>query len=338
MKKIKSANLHAVNDLRYEDTLLADCADDEVLVEVKSCGICGSDLGRVYGSGTYHYPTIIGHEFSGRVAYDPKGLLDGKNVVVFPLIPCFECKNCKKESYATCESYDYYGSRRDGGMTEYINIKRWNILEMPEGLTFDEGAMCEPVSVAHHAVKKLGISSGDNVFITGAGPIGLIAGQWAKAFGAENVYFFDIDRRKIEFAKKLGFSEYTDGIKTDCALEGTGAGAALAKCLDVVNAGGRLVFMGNPGGDISLKREEYWHILRKELKIFGTWNSSYSETENDWRESLSAMSKGEIDVKPLITHRYPLSECNDAFEMMNSKQEFYVKVILNMNTEDDKND
>lgn len=334
MKTVKSANLYAVNDLRYEDTTVEDCKEDEVLIEVKSCGICGSDLGRVYGSGTYHYPTIIGHEFSGRVAYDPKGELDGKKAVIFPLIPCFKCENCKKESYATCESYDYYGSRRDGGMTEYINVKRWNVLVMPDDLSYDEGATCEPVSVAHHAVSKLDIKPGESVFISGAGPIGLIAGQWAKSFGAENVYYIDVDAKKLEFAKSLGFCEYTDGVKVDCAVEGTGAGSALAKCLECVKPHGRLVLMGNPGADVSLAKTEYWHILRKELKLFGTWNSAYGSVENDWRESLAAMSEGKIDVKPLITHRYPLAKCSEAFEMMKSKEEFYVKVLLKMNEED----
>ncbi|MBQ7900560.1 MAG: alcohol dehydrogenase catalytic domain-containing protein [Clostridia bacterium] len=188
-KTVKSANLHAVNDLRYEDTCLADCQSDEVLVEVKSCGICGSDISRVYSKGTYHFPTIIGHEFSGKVVYDPKNELNGKKVVVFPLLPCFECESCKEGSYATCENYDYYGSRRDGGMTEYIQVKRWNVIVMPRNLSYDEGAMCEPVSVARHAVLKLGIKNGDNVFISGAGPIGLVAGMWAKMLGAKDIFY-----------------------------------------------------------------------------------------------------------------------------------------------------
>ena len=103
-KTVKSANLHAVNDLRYEDTPMKDCCQDEVVLEVKSCGICGSDISRVYSKGTYHFPTIIGHEFSGKVVYDPENKLLGKNAVIFPLIPCFKCNSCKNESYATCEN------------------------------------------------------------------------------------------------------------------------------------------------------------------------------------------------------------------------------------------
>lgn len=328
----KAAILYAVNDLRYDTTKVEEVKPDEVLVRVKSCGICGSDIDRVYKKGTYHFPTIIGHEFSGQIVYDPDNKQSGKRVVVFPLIPCFKCKSCENESYATCESYDYYGSRRDGGMSEYIAVKKWNILPLPENLTYDEGAMCEPVSVARHAVKKLNIQKGDNLLITGAGPIGLIAGQWAKSFGAENVYYKDIDERKIAFAKELGFSEYSQNVRIDCALEGTGFPDALKTCLDAVFSGGRLVFMGNPSGDMNLSQDTYWTILRKELKIFGTWNSSFGSVENDWIESLKSMSEGIIDVKPLITHKFPLSDCNKALEIMKNKTEFYNKIILNMNT------
>lgn len=333
-KAVMSLNLHAVNDLRYEETYLSDCGSDEVIVEVKSCGICGSDISRVYTKGTYHFPTIIGHEFSGKVVYDPKGELDGCKVAVFPLLPCFKCDSCREESFATCESYDYYGSRRDGGMTEYVAVKRWNVLLMPQSLSYDEGAMCEPVSVARHAVLKLDIQKGDNVFISGAGPIGLIAGQWAKLFGAQNVYYIDIDKRKLDFARTLGFSEYEEGVRIDCSIEGTGFSEPLRKCLEATKPHGKLVFMGNPGGDIVLSQNTYWHILRKELQISGTWNSSYSSIANDWKESIKAMAEGQIDVKPLITHKFPLSRGNEAFEMMKSKTEFYNKVILNMNEEE----
>lgn len=333
-KSVKSANLHDINDLRYEDVLLPEKNGDEVLIEVKRCGICGSDLPRVYQKGTYHFPTVIGHEFSGKVVYDETGELTGKKVAVFPLLPCFECENCKTENYATCKNYDYYGSRRNGGMSEYIWIKRWNIAEMDDNLSYDEGAMCEPVSVAHHAIRKLDVQKGETVFISGAGPIGLIAGMWAKLFGAENVYYIDIDKRKIRFAEQLGFEEYTDNITADCVLEGTGHQSGIKKCLEVVKSQGKCVFMGNPSGDIFLERDTYWQILRKELKIFGTWNSSYSETSNDWKESLKAMAEKKIDVLPLITQKFLLSDCNKAFEIIKNKEEFCIKVMLIMNEED----
>ncbi len=327
-KYVKAANLHAVNDLRYEDVPLGECSDDEITVEVKCCGICGSDIPRVFSKGTYRFPTVIGHEFCGKVTFDPKGEMTGKNVAVFPLLPCFKCKSCAEGHYATCENYDYYGSRRNGGMTEYINIKRRNALPMPNGLSYEEGALCEPVSVGRHAVLKLNIQKGDKMFVSGAGFIGLVAGMWAKLFGAEQVYYIDIDSRKIDFAKKMGFDEYSDGITIDCALEGTGNSNALEQCLKSVKPGGRVVLMGNPSGSVNMSQNTYWYILRKELTAFGTWNSSFNDRENDWKESLNAMAEGTINIKPLITHKFPLSECNKAFDMIKNGDEFYNKVIL----------
>ena len=330
------ANLHAVGDLRYENLPYPVCGDDEVIVKIRSCGVCGSDISRVYTKGTYHFPTVIGHEFSGEVVFDKEGKLEGEKVVIFPLLPCFDCESCKEKNYATCANYDYYGSRRDGGMSEFLAVKKWNLLKMPEGLSFDEGAMCEPVSVGRHAVLKLNIEKGETLLVSGAGPIGIIAGQWAKMQGVEKVYYFDIDERKIEFAKTLGFFEYKEGAKINCVIEGTGHQDAVRKCLEAIKPYGKMVLMGNPGGDVLLSQNTYWHILRKEIRLFGTWNSSFNDIQNDWKESLKAMSEGEIDVKPLITHKFPLSRCNEALEMMKDRKEFYNKVILNMGDEENE--
>lgn len=329
-KTTKCANLHAICDLRIEEKAIPELCEDEVLLEVKACGICGSDVPRVYTKGTYHFPTVIGHEFSGRVILDPQNKLTDKKVVIFPLLPCFECESCKSGNYATCNNYDYYGSRRDGGMTEYLPVKRWNILEMPEELSYQEGAMCEPISVARHATKKLSIQKGDTLLISGAGPIGIIAAQWATSFGADKVYFFDIDERKIEFAKQMGFNEYTGTERITCVVEGTGNSKALARCLEAIEPFGRMVLMGNPGSDVEMSQNTYWHILRKELKLFGTWNSSYNDIENDWKESLKALSDGKINVKPLITHEFPLEEADSAFEIMKNRTEFFNKVMIVM--------
>lgn len=332
MRTNKAACLMAVNDLRYIGVPFPKRGEDEVLLKVKSCGICGSDLARVFKKGTYRFPTVIGHEFSGEIADADDEALIGKRAAVFPLLPCFGCESCKHERYATCENYDYYGSRRDGGMAEYIAVKKWNVLIMPDGLSFDEGAMCEPASVARHAVKKLGIKEGESVLITGAGTIGLIAGQWARSFGAKRVMYVDTDPRKTAAAERMGFFKYS-GEAVGAFLEGTGASGALVACLKAARPHARGVLMGNPGGEIELSQDEYWCILRKELKLSGTWNSSCGEKENDWRESLSAMAEGRIDVKSLITHRFPLSECNKAFSMMKNGDEFFIKVMLNMNVE-----
>ena len=325
---MKALNLHAIGDLRLEDLPTPVCEADEVLVKVEYCGICGSDIPRVFTKGTYHFPTVPGHEFAGTVVSDAEGKLTGKKVAIFPLLPCFKCKSCEEQHYAACSNYDYYGSRRDGGMAEYISVKRWNLLPLPENVPTYIGAMCEPAAVARYASSKLGDIKGGSVLISGAGPIGAIAAQWCRHMGAKEVFFFDIDDKKIDFIKSLGFSEYTDDIKVNFAIEGTGNGKALARCLNALLPYGRITLMGNPSGDIALTQNDYWAILRKELTLVGTWNSSYSDVRNDWAEAIKAISEGVITLEPLISHKIPLDEYERAFNIMKNRTEFYNKVML----------
>lgn len=326
--RMKVANLHAAGNLVTEEIDIPSCQDDEVLVNIKNCGICGSDIGRIRNYGTYHFPTVPGHEFAGKVVYDPKNEWLGKRVAVFPLLPCFECERCKAEKYVQCENYDYYGSRRDGAFAEYIAVKRFNLVELPENVTYDEGAMCEPTAVALHGIKKVRIQEGNAILITGAGPIGLLAGMWAKHFGAAKVMFLDIDDKKIEFAKQFGFDAFVEGEKVDCALEGTGASSALTAIINSIKPMGHVVLMGNPGGDMQLNSKIYQSILRKELEITGTWNSSYKADEDEWKESLMAISSGSVLPKALISHRIKIDELSDMIEQMYARKEFYCKVMV----------
>ncbi len=326
---MKCLNLHAVGDLRLDEKALPQYGKDEVLVKIKSCGICGSDIGRVFKSGTYHFPTVIGHEFAGEVVADESGKWLNKRVAVFPLLPCFSCDMCAAGNYAQCRDYDYYGSRRDGGFAEYLAVKKWNLIELPKGVSFEEGAMCEPTAVGLHAVKKLGDIKGRSLLITGAGPIGMIVGLWAKKFGVDKVYFVDIDERKLDFAEKFGFARYR-GEEVQICVEGTGAPSAIATAIDALQAFGKMVLMGNPADEVGLTAKQYQNILRKELTVLGTWNSRYSDAVNDWKDSLKAISEGDFPIAKLITHRPTLDECLDAFYMIKERQEFYCKVVASV--------
>ena len=332
--EMKVLNLRAVGDLRLETLPMPVCEEDEVLVRIACCGVCGSDIPRVFEKGTYHFPTVIGHEFSGTVVHDPKGELTDRRVAVFPLLPCFACESCQKQNYALCSHYDYYGSRRDGGMAEYLAVKRFNILPLPDSVSLAAGAMCEPSAVALHAIRKLGDLEGKALLISGAGPIGMLAAMWARSRGARAVYFFDLDARKIEAAKKEGFYEYEDGVSVDAVIEGTGASAALARCLGALKPFGEIVLMGNPSRGIELTQAEYWLILRKELRLYGTWNSSFGETQNDWRDAICGMSDGTIRPESLITHRFGMEAYREAFALMRERKEFFQKVMLEVEQND----
>ncbi|MBE6102969.1 MAG: galactitol-1-phosphate 5-dehydrogenase [Selenomonas ruminantium] len=338
-------NLHGVGDLRYEEVPFPERKPGEVLLKIKAVGICGSDIPRVFIKGTYHFPTIIGHEFAGEIVEAEDSELVGRGASVFPLLPCGKCSACQEENYARCSSYDYYGSRRDGAMAEYIAVKQENLCLLPKEVAYEEAAMSEPAAVALHAFKKSGVGRGDTLLIYGIGTIGLIVAQWAKATGVKNIILAARTDDKVEFSKKLGFSlavnakkdnlaklvqEATNGLGVDACIEGTGAPEPWEECISLAKAGGRVVCLGNPLGGMSLFQDAYWKILRKELTLVGTWNSSFGSRENDWREAVQAMQDKRLDLKSLITHRFSLAEYQEAFSLMHERREMYCKVMFVM--------
>jgi L-iditol 2-dehydrogenase len=319
--------------------------DGEVLLKIRAAGVCGSDLPRVFTKGTYAFPTIPGHEFAGEVVRVNAGdeVLLGGRFAVYPLLPCFTCDVCQIGAYQQCVDYDYYGSRRDGAFAEYLAVKKWNLVPVPDRVSFEAAAMCEPCAVALHALKQGGVTLGDTVVIFGAGPIGLLAGQAARAWGASRVVLFDVDEAKIDFAKRLGFPyaanpaqvdvgdyvrKLTNGQDADLCLEAVGVSSAVAGVLKAAKRSGRVVLMGNPAGDITLSQEDYWNILRKQLNVRGTWNSSYNDADNDWTLALRCMEAGVFDPEKLISHRFTIDQCSAALATAANKETFRVKVMF----------
>lgn len=347
MEMMKARVLHGVNDLRYQDYPVPTLKEDEVLLKVKACGICGSDIPRIFVNGTYHFPTIPGHEFAGEVvaaASKENEYLVGMHAAVFPLIPCKKCTSCNKGVYETCKSYDYLGSRSDGAFAEYVRVPVWNLVPIADNLPFEEAAMAEPVAVALHALRRAQIEIGDTVVIYGPGTIGMLIAQWARAWGAKKVLLVGTDLNNYDFIEELGFKDYfnashgdpiqwvmeqTNGNGADIAIEAVGIATTACNCLDSVASGGKVIFVGNPHGDFTFPQNTYWQILRKQLSIFGTWNSSYNNTpKSDWSIVVDAMASGVIKVKPLITHRFTLENMDEGLNIMKENKEFYSKVMV----------
>ena len=345
MAEMKALNLHGVGDLRCEEVPMPKPEPGEVLLKIKAVGICGSDIPRVFTKGTYHFPTIIGHEFAGDIVEAEDSNMVGCGASVFPLIPCGKCAACREEQYARCANYDYYGSRRDGAMAEYLAVRRENLCLYPKGVSYEEAAMSEPAAVALHAFRRSGIGPGDTLLIYGIGTIGMIIAQWARTSAVESILLVDRTDDKAEFAKRLGFSlavnirsgnlkrmvaEVTEGRGADVCIEGTGALEPLAECISMAKAGGTVVCMGNPVGNMGLSQDDYWKILRKELTLVGTWNSSFGSRENDWLEAVKAMQDKKLNLEALITHRFSLAEYKEAFALMHERRELYCKVMFVM--------
>lgn len=334
---MKAYSLHAINDLRYEDVTEPVLKCEWCLVRVMACGICSSDIPRIFTKGTYNFPTIPGHEFSGTVAKvcsEKNKKLIGRRVAIFPLIPCHNCRQCEERHYEMCEHYDYIGSRRDGAFAEFVAVPVWNLIELPDSISFETAAMLEPVSVALHAVKQSRIKNGQTAAIIGTGMIAFSAAQWLKIAGASPVFVIGRNEQKRKIAEKIGGLEYISSYDTenppqfDAVIEAVGTISSVIRSIQMTKAGGSLVLMGNPAEDIRLPQNIYWQILRKQLHVTGTWNSAYErDSECDWSSAARALADGRIQADLLITHKFSQEKLKEGLEIMRTGREPYCKVM-----------
>lgn len=346
--------LHGVSELKYERVPVPEPPAGSVRVRIGFCGVCGSDIPRCFVKGTYHFPTICGHEFAGTVeACGPEvsHLKVGDRVAVFPLLWRDDHPACEQGKYAQSDGYDYLGSRSDGAFSEYVVAPEKNCLPVPDNVSLEEAAMTEPAAVALHALRRGQVRLGDSVAIFGLGPIGLMVAQWAKSMGAAPVMLFDIDPRKLQLAEQLGFelvfnnreidaaekvNELTGGRGVHVAVEGAGVPPTMIAAMQVTRRSGRVVLLGNPANDVTLPAALISQVMRREIDLVGTWNSDFSVygDDDDWRTVLQAMSQGQLNLKALITHRVELSKGIDALEMMRDQSDFYAKVLLHPGAQD----
>jgi L-iditol 2-dehydrogenase/galactitol-1-phosphate 5-dehydrogenase len=268
----------------------------------------------------------------------------GARVVVFPLIP----KNmdtdpaCRAGHYAQAAEYDYFGSRRDGAMAEYLRVPEWNLIAIPDHVDLLHAAMTEPAAVALHGVRKMYVQAGDDAAVFGAGPIGNLCAQWLKISGAKRVFLVDIDPHKLTLAEKMGFIginslegdpvrkilHLTSGRGVAGCVEACGLPITFLQATQAAGQRGEVVFMGNIAGSFSIGEKDFSNILRRELIIYGTWNSDiFPPGDNDWTTALDHMDRA-LQVEPLITDRPPLSEGPRIFDELHRKIGQHNKVVF----------
>ena len=336
---MKAWVLHGIDDFRYEEIGNPIVSEDEILVKVKAVGICGSDIPRVYKNGAHKMPLIIGHEFSGQIVDS------GKRVGVFPLIPCRECIPCKNKQYEMCRNYSYLGSRRDGGFAEYVAVPEWNLIELPENVSYEEAAMLEPMAVAIHAMRRVALNKKDTVVVCGLGTIGMLLVMFLIDAGLENILVVGNKEFQKQNVRKLGISEQnycdsktvdvnewimqrTKGKGTDTFFECVGKEETVVQAVNLTAPAGKICLVGNPYSDMELDKGTYWKILRNQLTIIGTWNSSYTQDkEDDWHYVLDRLAQKKIKPSQFISHRYALEDVEEGFEIMRNKTEDYIKMM-----------
>lgn len=347
-QKMRAVRLFAPGDIRCVEVDQPKIErDSQLLIKVKSCGVCGSDIPRVMVKGTYSFPTTIGHEFAGEVVDggdNTNGFGIGDRITIMPLIPCGHCQYCKVGQSHMCDDYDYYGSRRDGAMADYIVVESANCLRLPTNVDYEMGSFTDPVSVALHAVSKTKIQPGKSAAVFGLGAIGFLAVQWLKTLGCTTVIAVDVADDKLALAKRLGathgvngkdtdaveaIKQLTGGEGVDIAIELAGNKITHVQAVASVKKNGEVVYCGITYDDVNFPNKVISNILRGELTVHGSWNSSINPLPiNEWVSALEFMKSGQIKVNPLISHRVRLEECKQVFDMMFNRTEVFTKVLF----------
>ena len=319
--------LHGIHDLRYETTTEPTLKEGWCLVKVKAAGICGSDIPRIFETGAHRHPLIPGHEFSGVVVKGSEKW-QGKRVGIFPLIPCMECEPCKHEKYEMCRNYNYLGSRCDGGFAEYAAVPEKNLIALPENVSQEQAAMLEPSSVAMHAIRQIHPKAGEKAVVIGLGTIGLLLCMLLKELNVD-IYAIGNKPYQYEMLKKLGIERKETGKgSADCVFECVGRPSTISDAIEYAAPSARVVTVGNPASDISLPKDVYWKILRNQLELHGTWNSSFTgKDSDDWHQVLRLLAAERIHPELLISHILPLERLEEGLSIMHEKKEPYTKIM-----------
>nr|MBQ8253060.1 galactitol-1-phosphate 5-dehydrogenase [Lachnospiraceae bacterium] len=345
---MKAYVLRGINEFQKEEIDKPVPKAGEVVVEVKAAGICGSDIPRAYQTGAHVHPIVIGHEFSGKVVelgVETDSEWMGKPVGVFPLIPCRKCGPCMNKQYEMCRHYDYLGSRRDGAFAEYVAVPQECLIELPDSVSYEAAAMLEPMAVAVHAMRAMEVKREDYVAICGLGTIGLFLAMFLRSVGIEHILvignkgfqkdrvlslgipaecYCDIREEDVE----MWIGQHTAGHGVDVFFECVGKSETFSQAIDLTAPGGSVMLVGNPHSDMMLEKTVYWKILRNQLTVKGTWNSSFTgEEDDDWHYVLEKLSQKKINPEQMITHKFALDELMRGFHIMRDKSEDYIKVM-----------
>lgn len=328
-----AAVLYGNDDIRYEAVPTPELTPGSVLVRVRAAGICGSDLPRVFRSGAFFYPIVLGHEFSGDVAAvapDVTTVRVGQRVAGAPLVPCMRCGDCMCGNYASCRSYSFLGSKRPGAFAEYVAMPAMCAVALPDAVGYEQGAMLEPATVGLHALFCAGFQGGGDVAVLGGGTIGLFVMQWAHIYGARSVTVFDLSDERLAFlrgyyadhtinTKKEGFMEacmaLTGGAGFSYVFEAAGQPVTMRLAFQIAATKASVCFTGTPHTDLTFAPATWELLNRRELRLTGSWMSySAPYPGREWTLAAYHLARGDLRIdEKLIAARHPMREASAAF-------------------------
>jgi len=337
---MKAAVLKEQFKFVIQETEMPRIKADEVLIKVKSAGICSSDVKAYMGiHPEIKYPVILGHEFSGEIAAagkEVKHLQVDDEVIAEPLFPCNKCRACVSGKYNLCNEQKMIGQNIPGAFAEYVIAKGSMTYPKDGFLSFDEAALIETLATAVHAVKRSRIGIGDTMVILGAGSVGLLCLQVAKRSGA-TVLIADMDQEKLHLAADLD-ADYvispgtgdlqemvlalTNGYGANIIMDCAGTKDSLRQTVELACRGGNIVLVGWTGDQadsISLTR-----VTMDEKNLIGTMNYCH-----DFPIAIDLANSGYVNLKSIITHEFELSQIPEAFSKLSGKDHSIIKAVIN---------
>jgi L-iditol 2-dehydrogenase len=341
---MKSLLLSEYNHLEIADMPLPAVGPEEVLVRVEACGICGSDVHGYDGSSGRRIPPIVmGHEAAGIVAAmgaGVRGYAEGDRVTFDSTVYCGACAYCASGEVNLCDNRQVIGVscgdyRRHGAFAEFVVVPQRILYPLPANISFAEAAMLEAVSVALHGVRVSEAKGGETALVIGAGMIGLLTLQAARAAGCSPVFITDVDATRLDLAAKVGaerilhcsgaelvseVQKLTGGRGVDIVYEAVGRNETVAAAIDCTRKGGTVTLIGNITPEVTIHLQK---VVSRQIRLQGSCASS-----GEYPQAIELIADGKIQVKPLITAVAALEEGPRWFERLHAREPNLMKVIL----------
>jgi len=344
-EKMRAARFYSVGEpLKIDLIPIPELGSGDVLIHVKACGICGSDIHIVYEgvTPTAYSPITLGHEPSGLIAAlgpEVVGWKIGERVTINPFITCGKCINCLSGNPQICLSRKVIGIHTEGGLAEFLKVPSKNMVHLPEPIPFDQGGIAvDAVATPFHAITNRGaLRAGEKVAVFGCGGLGIHGIQIAKVCGASMVIAVDTIDSALERAKKVGadvvmnpkrerpiqkIKELTGGIGVDLALEFIGLRETIEQAVGCVRVGGRIVVVGLGSENISILPPTTF--VRLELSLLG----SYGSTTLEIQRVIDLIASNKLSLADSITERFPLEEVNEGLEHLHKKIGNPIRIVI----------
>ena len=345
---MKAAVVTANEEVRYMEVEEPSAGPGMVKIRVAASGICGSDIPRVLHHGVHFYPIVLGHEFSGDVAEVGEGVTKvkvGDRVTGAPLLPCMKCDDCQNGNYSLCRHYSFIGSRQQGSNADYVVIPEQNVIPYDPSISYEQGAMFEPSTVALHGLLQNDYRGGGTVAILGGGTVGMFTMQWARIFGAAKAVVFDISPRRLELARRLGAEAVIDTTKEnfmeeamaltggkgfDYVFETAGQVSTMQTAFALAANKARVCFIGTPHENLSFTPAQWENMNRKEFHLTGSWMSYSSPFPGkEWELTAHYYATGQLKFDPdFIYKKMPMSQAQEAFQMFKTPGLVQGKLLL----------